>query len=139
MIKRLSTWYESCHHCLFSLVSLAGSYGQEDIPTSLVIAMSKFNSHDVAPFLQRVLRSCTEERAQVFAAWGLARLGEQEAIEYLVQKLDEPDSSSESRRAAQALSDLYGWNLELTAKSPQRAKKLWHSQMNSGKGEYQLR
>lgn len=116
--------------CLNSLVSLAESFSEEPIPMALIQALAKYDSPLVAPHLQRVFDSHSDDRDRVFAAWGLARQDHQEALEYLVAKLDEPDSSSESRRAAQALSDLHGWDLEWTPESPRQAKELWESQMN---------
>ena len=119
--------------CVNSLVSLAESFREEPIPMALIQALAKYDSPLVAPPLQRVFDSHSDERDRVFAAWGLARQDHREAVDYLVAKLDEPDSSSESRRAAQALSDLYGWELEWTPETPQQAKELWQSRMNSEK------
>jgi|GEM_PF-3156647 HEAT repeat protein len=118
-------------NCCDSLVSLADSFGQEAIPASLIIALSRFSSPRVTPHLERVFRSHAEERDQVFAAWGLARQGHQEAIEYLVRKLDEPDSSTGSRRAAQALSDLYGWDIEWTPEAARKAKERWEESLHN--------
>ncbi len=117
--------------CCDSLVSLADSFGQEAIPASLIIALSRFSSPRVTPHLERVFRSPTEEREQVFAAWGLARQGHQEAIEYLDRKLDEPDSSSGSRRAAQALSDLFGWDFQWTPEAARKAKERWEESLHN--------
>ena len=117
--------------CANSLTSLAESFQAEPIPMALIQALAQYDSPQVSPHLQRVFDSHSDERDRVFAAWGLARQDHQEAIDYLVAKLDEPDSSSESRRAAQALSDLYGWDIQWTPEAQQQAKERWQLKINS--------
>ncbi|WP_425618818.1 HEAT repeat domain-containing protein [Anatilimnocola sp. NA78] len=111
--------------CLPSLLELAEKYAEEETPFSLVAALSKFTSPLVIPHLNRVFESNAEERDRVAAARGLGRQGDQRAIEFLVAKLDEDDQGSQSRRAAQALSDLFGWEFEWAPGAQQIAKENW--------------
>lgn len=116
--------------CRVALVKLADSFGDEPIPMALIQALSKYDTADVVPYLQHVFETHSEERDRVFAAWGLGRRRDRNAIDYLVSKLDEPDTTSESRRAAQALSDLYGWDLDWTPEAQGLAKIRWAAQKN---------
>lgn len=61
----------------------------------------------------------TENSHRVLAAWGLGKLGDKRAVDYLVKMLDDPSvitpTSSDpghSLRAAQALSDINDWDFE---------------------------
>jgi hypothetical protein len=53
------------------------------------------------------------------AAWGLGKLGDRNAYEYLTEMLDDPQVKTEntfepgeSIRAAQAIADINGWDFE---------------------------
>lgn len=123
--------------CLDSLVALADSFGEKPIPMALIQSLAKYDSPTTAPHLQRVLDSHQDEQERVFAAWGLARQDHKQAIDYLVRKLDEDDGkhpSLESRRAAQALSDIFGWELEWSPEAPREAKERWAAQVKYGNG-----
>jgi hypothetical protein len=111
------------------LVSYANSLGAQDIPMNLLQSLSKFKSEKTKPFLQRAFECGSEEHYRVFAAWGLGRHGDRNAIEYLVKMLDvENDGPSlAARRAAQALSDLFDWKLEWAPDAPAQAKERWRT------------
>ena len=57
-----------------------------------------------------------DKQTRIVAAWGLGKLGDLKALNFLVQMLFDPDregktffNPGESRRAAQALCDIEGW------------------------------
>jgi hypothetical protein len=98
---------------------------------NLLQALSKFKSEKTRPFLQRAFGLDSDEHYRVFAAWGLGRLGDRKAIEYLVKMLDDgkDNPSLESHRAAQALSDLFDWSLEWAPDAPKQAKERWRGML----------
>ena len=112
-----------------SLVSYANSLGPRDIPMNLLQSLSKFRVEKTMPFLRRAFESGSEDHYRVFAAWGLGRHGDRNAIEYLVKMLDDgiDGPSLAARRAAQALSDLFDWQLEWTPDAPAQAKERWRT------------
>jgi HEAT repeat protein len=66
---------------------------------------------------------------RVIAAWGLGKMGDKAAISFLVQMLDDPDvrhshgfSPGVSLRAAQALSDIFGWDFVWHRDSMERVR-----------------
>ena len=123
-------------NCLYALLKLADSFDNNPIPFALIQALSRYESPLAAPHLLRVFNSDREGRDRIAAAWGLARQNQQEAISYLVHKLDELDEDGptlEARRAAQALSDVFGWRLECIPEAPRQAKQRWLSHLKSGK------
>ena len=111
--------------CLRALLKFAETFGDEHLPFSLRCSLSRYDSPSVKPQLERAFRTHPEDRHRVCAARGLGQQKNKEAIRYLVSKLDEPDIDSESRRAAQALSEIYGWDIEWSPKAQQEAKEKW--------------
>lgn len=114
---------------LESLVALASTFGSEPIPMALIQSLGNFRSQRARPFLQRVFESPSDQRDLVFAAWGLARLGDESAIRCLVELLDDPDEQGdsyfhpgESLRAAQALCDVYEWPFDWDKSYVQKTK-----------------
>jgi HEAT repeats/PBS lyase HEAT-like repeat len=76
---------------------------------------------------------------RVVAAWGLGKLGEPEAIQYLGQLLEgpgpgvDPDVAlGQSLRAAQALCDLFGWPFQWHRDWVQKTRTLWRSRQPRG-------
>ena len=86
----------------------------------LAFAFSRFAIEDCRPYLQRWFDDAAEEKStRVFAAWGLGKLGDQTAIEFLIAMLHDPDIQTAnsfepgaSIRAAQAVCDINGWPFE---------------------------
>jgi HEAT repeat protein len=69
------------------------------------------------PALERLFRTASHKQDRVIAAWGLGKLGDQRAMHYLTEMLDDPYTVTatekatfydpgESLRAAQALCDI---------------------------------
>lgn len=111
--------------CLPALLELTDKYAKEDIPYSIVHSLAEFDSPLVTLHLRRVFATAEEDRDRVRAAWGLGRQNHQQAIAYLVEKLDDDQIDSESGRAAQALSDLFGWEFEWAPGAEKIAKENW--------------
>jgi HEAT repeat protein len=102
-----------------SLLRLAecGDYHQT---WRLAWALKDYATEDCRPHLKRWFEdSCQDKQSRVIAAWGLGKLGDKQAVTYLIQMLDDLDRTGqnffapgESLRAAQALSDIYEWPFE---------------------------
>lgn len=105
---------------------------KSDMPFNLLHALSAYGSESCRPFLQAVFDNPSQEkRRRVYAAWGLAKLKDSAAFEYLVQMLEDPDERTlksytpgESVRAAQAICDVKGWPFEWGKPAVQRTKEL---------------
>ncbi|PCC69212.1 hypothetical protein SAMN02745121_05857 [Nannocystis exedens] len=89
-----------------------------DTPFVLLDALRKLKDPIAALVFEPNLTH-PETRTRVYALWGLAALGHEAPIAGLVALLDDPEvrtatsyAPGESRRAAQALCDLFGWPFE---------------------------
>jgi HEAT repeat protein len=121
--------------CRETAVHAAGSLRQkENLPTlfrladrneqelnwRLAAALKSYATEECRPFLRRWFEDAAQNKStRVFAAWGLGKLGDQNALEYLIAKLQDPDDHTpksfepgESIRAAQAVCDIHGWPFE---------------------------
>ena len=86
----------------------------------LLVAGTTFGAPEFREYLLRVFNDPkTRKSHRVMAAWGLGKLGDRNAYEYLTQMLDDPQvrteksfDPGESGRAAQAISDINGWTFE---------------------------
>jgi hypothetical protein len=105
----------------------------------LLWALKDYGHPLCRPALERVFRDgpATEER--VIASWGLGKLGDDGAIRYLADLMDDPDISTptsfapgQSLRAAQALCDIHGWPFEWDRSWVTRTKRRWRRQLNQG-------
>lgn len=89
----------------------------------LVETLSNYALPSCEPHLARWFRDESQEKShRVFAAKGMAKLGHQEAVDYLIEMLDDPDlrteksfEPGEARRAAQSLCEVFGWPFERTS------------------------
>lgn len=123
--------------------------GQENLPVllrlaeqndqgmigSLPWALKDYATDECRRYLQRWFEDDTQDKeTRVISAWGMGKLGDKKAIEYLIQMLDDPDrrgptffEPGESLRAAQALCDIHNWPFEwhksYVAKTAVRVKK----------------
>jgi HEAT repeat protein len=121
--------------CRDMAIHAAGSLRQkENLPTlfrladqnekeliwGLAVALKSYATEECRPYLQRWFEDTAQEKStRVVAAWGLGKLGDQKAIEYVIAMLHDPDihtpNSFEpgvSIRAAQAVCDINGWPFE---------------------------
>jgi HEAT repeat protein len=90
---------------------------EPELTWCLVVALQSHATEECRPHLQRWFQDETQEKStRVFAAWGLGKLADEKAIDFLIAVLDDPGihaansfKPGESIRAAQALCDIYGW------------------------------
>jgi hypothetical protein len=82
--------------------------------------------------LERFFRPDQPREVRVFAAWGLGKLGDEQAVHYLADMLDDPEvrtptshDPGESLRAAQALCDVCGWPFEWSRHGVDRTRRRW--------------
>jgi hypothetical protein len=99
--------------CLNTLLEMAESQPHTH---AVAWALKDYATDACRPHLRRYFEATNDTSLRVVAAWGLAKLKEQDALQYLVAMLDDPDdrgpqhfTPGQSIRAAQAVSDLFGW------------------------------
>lgn len=86
----------------------------------VLCASHKFVRPEFRDYLADVFDNiATKTSHKIMSAWGLAKLGERRAYEYLVSMLDDPEiitansyDPGHSIRAAQAIADINGWEFE---------------------------
>lgn len=94
--------------------------GEYDQIWRLAWALKGYATEECRPYLNRWFAgSGSDKQTRVIAAWGLGKLGDKQAMRYLIEMLDDPDrkgenffAPGESLRAAQALSDIHDWPFE---------------------------
>ena len=93
--------------------------GDYDETWRLVWALKDYATEECRPYLEEWFKEDESKSTRVIAAWGLGKLGDKDAIAYLISMLDDPDrrgptfsEPGESLRAAQALCDIYEWPFE---------------------------
>ncbi len=104
-----------------------------DLRHFILWALKEFAEESCRPFLVATFHNAASEKEhRVIAAWGLAKLGDRTAIEYLVQMLDDPDihhnrgfAPGVSLRAAQALCDVHGWPFEWHKDWVEKTRERW--------------
>ena len=87
----------------------------------ILVAATNFARSEFSDYLVEVFgNEATETSHKVMAAWGLAKLKNKQAYTYLIKMLDDPEIRTansfhpgHSKRAAQALCDINGWEFEL--------------------------
>jgi hypothetical protein len=132
--------------------------GERGLESALVHALTDYGREEGRPFLRLVferpvgerpapaefedtnnpeaLRKCGEwsdrKCAKLWAAWGLAKLGDVEAIQHLGEMLYDPEYRGrlscywgESRRAAQAIADVFGLPFEWSPEGADHIRKWW--------------
>ena len=90
------------------------------LTSRLAIALSSYAAEECRPHLQKWFDDKSQEKSiRVLAAWGLGKLRDKRAVEYLISMLDDPDEEGpgyftpgESIRAAQAVCDIFNWSFE---------------------------
>jgi HEAT repeat protein len=93
--------------------------GDPDLIWRLAWALKDYATEECRPYLNEWFKTNEGKSTRVISAWGLGKLGQEDAIAYLIRMLDDPDvrgaNFSEpgvSIRAAQALCDIYQWPFE---------------------------
>lgn len=124
--------------CLPSLLRLAEDPPPE-LTWSLAFAFTEYSQEASRPFLQRLFEDrLASSGHRVVAAWGLAKLGEKEALRYLVGMLFDPNKETsmgyfpgESLRAAQAVCDIKGWQFEWNKMFVEAHREEWREALLS--------
>ena len=91
--------------------------GEYDDTSRLAWALKDYATEECRPYLKRWFEDSGQDKeTRVIAGWGLGKLGDKQAIGYLVAMLNDPDrkgegfsAPGESLRAAQALCDIHEW------------------------------
>ena len=91
------------------------------------------------PALLRFFQAEKPREVRVLAAWGLGKLGDEAALRYLAEMLDDPEVETptsfdpgESLRAAQALCDIHGWPFDWDRDWVTRTKRRWLRSLRGG-------
>lgn len=102
-------------------------------------ALKDYGHEDCRAVLLEVFRSPDQFENRLLAAWGLGKLGDPEAIQYLGQLLEgtgpgaDPDVAlGQSLRAAQALCDLFGWPFRWHRDWVEKTRTLWRARPPQG-------
>lgn len=112
-----------------AILELAKTPG--DLKWRLEVALQEYATEDCRPYLATWFADANSTPSdRVICAWGLAKLGDTQAYDYLIKMLGDPDvqiphsySSLESLRAAQAICDVKGWPFEWHMDSVARTKE----------------
>lgn len=122
-----------------ALLRLAGNPAFDPLFRRMLPALTAYAHPLCRPALERFFRPDQPKGVRVFAAWGLGKLGDEEAIRYLAEMLDDPEvrtptsfDPGESRRAAQALSDVFGWSFAWSSDGVERTRRRWLRSLREG-------
>jgi HEAT repeat protein len=106
--------------CLPLILKLADERRSWDAVTW---ALMCYASAEVETALEERFGNLPNGHERVVAAWGLAKLGNEEAVAYLAQELLSPRDAE--FRAAQALADIFGLPFEWSAEGVAAVRKWW--------------
>lgn len=117
------------YECLPTLLRLA-EQNDPNLTWRLATALASYATEECRPRLRKWFDdSSLKKSTKIFAAWGLGKLGDQVAIDYLIGMLDDPDEHGvtyfrlgESLRAAQAVCDIRGWEFEWHVSTVEKTK-----------------
>ena len=95
-------------------------HNKQELIWRLAVAFTSYATEECRPYLQRWFDDAAQKKStRVIAAWGLGKLGDANAIAYLIAMLHDTDirttnsfEPGESIRAAQAVCDIHGWPFE---------------------------
>jgi HEAT repeat protein len=114
------------------LLRLAANRAFEPLFRRLLPALTAYEDSRCRPALEWFFRPEMPGEVRVFAAWGLGKLGDEQAVRYLAGMLDDPEvrtptsyDPGQSLRAAQALCDLRGWPFRWGRDGVARTKRRW--------------
>ena len=115
-----------------ALLRLAAGPASDPLFRRLLPALRAYADPRCRPALERFFQSENPREGRIHAAWGLGKLGDQEAIRYLADMLDDPEvrtptsyDPGQSLRAAQALCDINGWPFQWGRDGVARTKRRW--------------
>jgi hypothetical protein len=117
---------------LKALLKVAGNPAFEGMFRRVLPALTAYADPTCRQALRRFFRADRPKEVRVFAAWGLGKLGDEKAIRYLAEMLDDPEVRTptlfhpgQSLRAAQALCDVLGWPFRWDRGWVARTKRRW--------------
>jgi hypothetical protein len=107
------------NECLPVLLRLAEK-NDPNLTWRLATALKSYATEECRSYLRKWFDDTSLAKStRLFAAWGLGKLGDPMAVDYLIGMLDDPDECGdtyfrpgESIRAAQAVCDIRGWAFE---------------------------
>lgn len=115
-----------------SLLQLARDPSVDPLFRRLLPALTAYADPRCRPALRRHFRPGMPKEVRILAAWGLGKLGDEDAIRYLADMLDDPEVRTptsydlgESMRAAQALCDIRSWPFRWDRGWVARTKRWW--------------
>jgi HEAT repeat protein len=115
-----------------ALLKLAGDPAFDPLFRRMLWALRDYVHPLCRPALERFFQADRPKEVRVFAAWGLGKLGDEEAVRYLVGMLDDPavrtptsSNPGQSLRAAQALCDIHGWPFQWNSSWVARTRRRW--------------
>jgi HEAT repeat protein len=115
-----------------ALLRLADKPAAAPLFRRVLPALTAYTDPRCRPVLERFFRPGRPKEVRIFAAWGLGKLGDEEAIRYLAEMLDDPPvqkpgcyDPGESLRAAQALCDIHGWPFDWSSEWVERTRRRW--------------
>ncbi|MCU0709577.1 MAG: HEAT repeat domain-containing protein [Pirellula sp.] len=119
------------NECLPVLLRLADK-NDPNLTWRLATALTSYATEECRSHLRKWFDDTSLAKStRIFAAWGLGKLGDQMAFDYLIRMLDDPDERGdtyfrpgESIRAAQAVCDIRGWAFEWHKSSVAKTKHL---------------
>lgn len=124
-----------------SLLKLAADPAFDSLFRRLLPALTAYAHPLCRPALERFFQPERPTEVRVLAAWGLGKLGDDQAIRYLAGMLDDPEvhtptsfDPGQSRRAAQALCDIRGWPFRWDRIGVARTKRRWEREGAEDRG-----
>jgi hypothetical protein len=103
-------------------------------PVRVARTLKDYGREEGRPYLQAAFRGAEDKAHKVIAAWGLAKLGDLAAIEYLGKMLYDPVVKTptyhlpgESLRAAQAMADVFDLPFEWNAQYVPPIQEWWEA------------
>jgi HEAT repeat protein len=125
-----------------ALLRLAGDPALDPLFRRMLPALTAYADPRCRPALKRFFRPDQPREVRVFAAWGLGKLGDEEAIRYLAAMLDDPEvrtptsyDPGESLRAAQGLCDIRGWPFAWGREGVARTRRRWLRSLKGQAGD----
>jgi HEAT repeat protein len=119
-----------------ALLDLASNPAFDRLFRRTLWALKDYPHPRFRPALERFFRAGRPKEERVLAAWGLGKLGDPEALRYLVAMLDDPEVETPtsfdpgySLRAAQALCDIHGWPFRWDRRWVARTKRRWQQSL----------
>jgi len=121
------------------LLKLAESPPKE-VQWALTVALKEYAPASARRYFENLFQNPkTDKSLRVIAAWGLAKLGDNDSLQYLAELLFDPDITTptsfthgQSFRAAQAICDLKKWHFEWNRTFIHKHREEWKKLLAQG-------